>query len=79
MSEKKETKPFRVNIRMSKSMVDFYDDMANEMGVARSYVMVMALKQYIDQQKAMQEMSNVKGYIEAIEKLKQVGIDVNTK
>jgi len=48
MAEKK-----RVNIRMSDEIVEFYDDMADSMGVSRSYVMVMALKSYMDQQKAM--------------------------
>lgn len=40
----------RVNITMSKDMVDFYQKMSEEMGLARSACMVMGLKTYMDQQ-----------------------------
>lgn len=40
----------RVNITMSKEMVDFYQSMSESMGLARSACMVMALKTYMDQQ-----------------------------
>lgn len=38
---------------MAQPIVDFYDELADELGVSRSYVMVMALKTYMDQQKTM--------------------------
>lgn len=40
----------RVNITMSKELVDFYQEMAESMGIARSTCMVMGLKTYMDQQ-----------------------------
>lgn len=42
--------PFRVNMQMSQEMVDFYQNMADSMGVARSTCMVLGLKTYMDQQ-----------------------------
>ena len=52
---KKEVNPIvenrvRVNITMSKDMVEFYQKMSEEMGLARSACMVMGLKTYMDQQ-----------------------------
>lgn len=52
----KRKEPFRVNIQMSQEIVDFYQDMADSMGVARSTCMVMGLKTYMDQQ-VMLELS----------------------
>lgn len=43
----------RVNITMSKDMVDFYQKMSEEMGLARSACMVMGLKTYMDQQQML--------------------------
>lgn len=40
----------RVNITMSRELVDFYQQMAESMGIARSTCMVIALKTYMDQQ-----------------------------
>lgn len=47
-----EDKPekMRVNITMSTEMVDFYQKLADDMGIPRSTAMVMALKTYMDQQ-----------------------------
>lgn len=46
----KRADPFRVNITMSKEIVNFYQDMADSMGIPRSTCMVMGLKTYMDQQ-----------------------------
>lgn len=53
MEKKKEDLRMRVNITMSKEMVDFYQEMADSMGIARSNCMVMGLKTYMDQQKML--------------------------
>lgn len=45
-----EKSTFRVNITMSTDMVEFYQDMADSMGIPRSTCMVIALKTYMDQQ-----------------------------
>lgn len=43
----------RINMSMSKELVDFYQEMADSMGIARSTCMVIGLKTYMDQQKML--------------------------
>jgi antitoxin component of RelBE/YafQ-DinJ toxin-antitoxin module len=43
----------RKNIQMSDEIANWYDTRAKEMGISTSSFMVMALKQYIDQQTAL--------------------------
>ena len=50
----KKSQSFRVNITMSDEIVDFYQDMADSMGIPRSTCMVMGLKTYMDQQMMLQ-------------------------
>lgn len=45
-----EKSTFRVNITMSTEMVEFYQFMADSMGIPRSTCMVIGLKTYMDQQ-----------------------------
>ena len=52
----------RVNITMSKDMVDFYQKMSEEMGLARSACMVMGLKTYMDQQQMLVLGREMTGY-----------------
>lgn len=54
----------RVNITMADEMVEFYQGMADEMGIPRSTAMVMALKTYMDQQKIVK----MQYYLEKSEK-----------
>lgn len=42
--------PFRVNMSMSQEIVDFYQEMSNNLGLPRSTCMVFALKTFMDQQ-----------------------------
>lgn len=44
----------RVNVTMSKEMVNFYQNLAESMGIPRSTAMVMALKTYMDQQEMIE-------------------------
>lgn len=41
---------FRVNITMSKELVDFYQEYADSLGVPRSTAMIVALSSFKDQQ-----------------------------
>lgn len=43
----------RVNITMSRDIVEYYQKMSEEMGLARSACMVMGLKTYMDQQQML--------------------------
>ena len=49
----KEISKTRVNITMSDEMVQFYQEMADEMGIPRSTAMIIALKTYKDQQQML--------------------------
>lgn len=52
MSEKK-FDARRINITVSEEIINFYQELSEEMGVPRSAVMVMAMKNYMDQQKSL--------------------------
>ena len=43
----------RVNITMSDELLQFYQDLSDQLGIPRSAVMVMAMKTYMDQQKSL--------------------------
>lgn len=43
----------RKNIRMSKELAEWYEDKALQMGVTQSNLMVMALSNYMSQEKAV--------------------------
>lgn len=44
----------RTNISLSEDILDYYQDMADKMGLPRNAAMVMALKTYMDQQKSLE-------------------------
>lgn len=48
----------RTNISLSEEILDYYQEMADKMGLPRNATMVMALKTYMDQQKSL-ELGNV--------------------
>lgn len=52
----KKVDTFRVNMHMSTEIVNFYQEMADAMGIPRSNAMIIGLKTYMDQQ-AIVEMS----------------------
>lgn len=52
MSDKKGSKS-KVNMLMADEMIDWYQNMADEMGIPRSTAMVIALKTYQDQQEML--------------------------
>lgn len=43
----------RVSITMSDELLQFYQDLSDQLGIPRSAVMVMAMKTYMDQQKSL--------------------------
>lgn len=48
----------RTNISLSEEILDYYQGVADKMGLPRNAAMVMALKTYMDQQKSL-EMGDV--------------------
>ena len=52
------SKVVRKNMWMSKSIAQWYEEQSKKTGMSQSSIMVMALSQYIDQQK-MLNMSNL--------------------
>ena len=60
----------RKNIRMSPEVAEWYEEKAKELGVSQSNLMVMALGEYIKQDKTIKMMSNLQ---EIIEKLEDAG------
>jgi len=69
-------KVVRKNIRMSPEVADWYEKRAKELGVSQSNLMVMALSEYIKQDKTIRMMSNIQ---EIIEKLETESIDKSIK
>lgn len=54
IEEDKRSEPFRVNMTMSKEIVDFYQKMSDDYGIPRSTCMVIGLKTYMDQQNMLE-------------------------
>lgn len=55
-----EKKKLRIYLQMADEMVEFYQKMADEMGIPRSSCMIMALKTYMDQQEMLVFSQNIK-------------------
>lgn len=62
----KSNEVIRKNIRMSPEVAEWYEKRAKELGVSQSNLMVMALSEYIKQDKTISIMSNIQGIIEKI-------------
>lgn len=61
----------RVNVTLSDEMINFYQELADEMGIPRSSVMVMAMKIYMDQQKSLKMGDLYKSMGELVNKLEE--------
>lgn len=57
----------RKNIRMSGQIADWYADRAKELGVSQTNLMVMALGEYIKQEKTIDVMANLQVLINQME------------
>ena len=62
----KSNEVIRKNIRMSPEVAEWYEKRAKELGVSQSNLMVMALSEYIKQDKTISILSNIQGIIEKI-------------
>ena len=60
-------KVVRKNIRMSPEVAEWYEEKAKELGVSQSNLMVMALSEYIKQDKTIRMISNLQEIIEKLE------------
>lgn len=60
-------KVVRKNIGMSAEVAEWYEKRAKELGVSQSNLMVMALSEYIKQDKTIRMMSNLEKMIEKLE------------
>lgn len=61
----------RKNIRMSPEIGKWYEDRAESLGVSQSNLMVMALAEYIKQDKTIDAMTNLKGMLEELTQLSE--------
>ena len=57
----------RKNIRMSPEVAKWYEEKAKELGVSQTNLMVMALGEYIKQDKTIKMMSNLQEIIDKLE------------
>lgn len=62
----------RANITLSEDMINYYQELADKMGIPRNAAMVMALKTYMDQQKSLEFGVIHKAMEELTEKLEQM-------
>ena len=69
------TKVVRKNIRMSQEVADWYEKRAKELGVSQSNLMVMALSEYIKQDKTISMISNLKEIMEKLENVEQASTE----
>jgi len=69
----------RKNIRMSPEVAEWYEMRAKELGVSQSNLMVMALSEYIKQDKTIRMMSNLQKMIEKLEDTQNKGVCDNDK
>lgn len=63
-------KVVRKNIRMSSEVANWYEKKAQELGVSQSNLMVMALSEYIKQDKTIMMMSNFQEVVRKLENKK---------
>lgn len=61
----------RKSIRMSQEVANWYEERAKKLGVSQSNLMIMALAEYIKQDKTVDVMSNLKGMIEELSNLSE--------
>lgn len=65
-------KEVRVNIRISSEIKKFFENMSKEVGAPQSSLMAMALKEYMDQKKVIEELPGILKKIEEIKKTMKV-------
>lgn len=61
----------RINLSLSEEMLDYYQEVSDQMGLPRNAAIVMALKTYMDQQKSLEMGAIYKAMEELTAKLEQ--------
>lgn len=59
----------KISLMIPDEVKDYFDEQVKTLGIARNGLIVMALKQYVDQQKALKDMG---GLPKLIEQLKDI-------
>lgn len=62
----------RKNIQMSPEVAAWYENRSKEMGVSQSSLMTIALRDYIDREKAINLMDNMRELIKDVQELKKI-------
>lgn len=65
----------RTNISLSEEILDYYQGIADKMGLPRNAAMVMALKTYMDQQKSLEMGDVYKNMKDLVDKLENIQKD----
>lgn len=61
----------RKNIQMSEEVAKWYEERSKEIGVSQSALMTIALKKYMDQDKAMYVMSKFEKMLNDVKKIQE--------
>lgn len=61
----------RKNIQMSPEVAQWFENRSESMGVSQSALMTIALKEYIDREKAMSLMEDMKHLIRDVRQLQE--------
>ena len=61
----------RVNIHLPQSLVDEYDEIASEMCVSRTYLMVTALYHYLEHKSNVKTSKQLPQFLEQLELMKE--------
>lgn len=60
----------RKNITMSEELADYFEMKAKELGISQSAMMVVALSDYVKQDKTIEMMSNMEFFSKVIQETK---------
>lgn len=60
----------RKTITMSEEIAQWYEDKSDELGIVQTSLMTIALKQYMEQDKTINAMSNMEQLIRDVQELK---------
>jgi hypothetical protein len=64
------SKTVRKNITMSEELADYFEMKAKELGISQSAMMVVALSDYVKQDKTIEMMSNMEFFSKVIQETK---------
>ena len=65
-----ENKLVSKHIRMSPKIAVWYEDRSKEIGISQTNLMVMALSEYMKQEKTIDVMANIQELMSQLEKMK---------